>query len=138
MSTVNIETDIAGVQSVLDNWVTSVENGDMSLLAQTVAHDPNLVYFGISASDRVVGWDTLKAGMEAQNAALSDINIVVSDITINLSPDRQFAWATSLWNFKATMAGQALQFPVRCSWVMEKRDEGWVLVHFHKSVGIAA
>jgi ketosteroid isomerase-like protein len=136
MSTLSIETAMAGVQSVLDNWVTSVENGDMPLLAQTVAHDPDLVYFGISASDRVVGWDTLKAGMEAQNAALSDINIVVSDITINLSPDRQFAWATSLWDFNATMAGQALQFPVRCSWVLEQRDERWVLVHFHKSVGM--
>lgn len=136
MSTVNTEIEKAEVQSVLDNWVTSVENGDMALLAQTVAHDSDLVYFGIGAGDRIAGWGALKAGMDAQAAALSNISIVVSDITINLSPDGQFAWATSLWDFKGTMGGQALQFPVRCSWVLEKRPN-WVIVHFHKSVGMA-
>lgn len=136
MSTVSVEIEKTEVQSVLDNWVTSVENGDMALLARIVAHDPDLVYFGIGTGDRIAGWDALKAGMDAQAAALSNISIVVSNITINLSLNGQFAWATSLWEFKGSMGGQELQFPVRCSWVLEKRPN-WVIVHFHKSVGMA-
>ena len=61
----------------------------------------------------------------------------VSDITVNVSSGGRFAWATSLWDFKATMGGQAIALPVRCTWILEKREIGWVVVHFHKSVGTA-
>ena len=74
--------------------------------------------------------------MTAQNAALSGTKISVSDVTVNISPDEQFAWATSLWDFKATVGEQAIEMRVRCSWVLEKREAGWVVVHFHKSVGM--
>ena len=41
------------------------------------------------------------------------------------------------WVFKARMAGEELELPLRCTWVPEKRDAGWVLVHSHKSLGVA-
>jgi hypothetical protein len=25
---------------------------------------------------------------------------------------------------------------LRCTWVVEKRRSGWVIVHFHKSMGV--
>jgi hypothetical protein len=34
------------------------------------------------------------------------------------------------------MREQALELPVRCTWILEKREAGWVIVHFHKSVGM--
>jgi ketosteroid isomerase-like protein len=96
-----------------------------------------MVNFGTGAGDRVVGWRALKDVIEAQNAALSGTKIVVSDVTVHISPEGQFAWATSLWDFKATVGEQVIDMPVRCSWILEKRETGWVVVHFHTSVGMA-
>ncbi len=74
--------------------------------------------------------------MLAQNAALHDIHIDVSAETIHVSPGGDTAWATNQWIFNARMGDQALALPLRCTWILEKRDERWIIVHFHKSAGI--
>lgn len=137
MTTMNIDNEKVAVKNTLDSYVTSVENADIELYAKTVVNDLNMVNFGTGAGDRVVGWNALRKVMEAQNAALSATKISVSDITINISPEGNFAWATSLWDFKATMGGKAIALPVRCTWILEKRETDWMVVHFHKSVGMA-
>jgi ketosteroid isomerase-like protein len=122
---------------VLDNYVKAVENDDIELYGKVVANDPDMVNFGTDASERVVGWDALKKAMQAQFVALPGSRVTVSDVTVNVLSGGRFAWATSLWVFKATVAatGQAMELPARCTWVLEKRGKGWVIVHFHKSVG---
>ncbi len=132
---VDIEAEKTAIGAVLDNYVTSIENEDMGLYAKIIAHDPNMVNFGTEARERIVGWDALEKLIEAQNASLTGTKITVSDVTIKLAPDARFAWATSLWNVKATLAGQGFELPVRCTWILEKQKTGWVIVHFHKSVG---
>jgi len=129
------EADKTAIKAVLDTYITSIENEDMGLYAKIIAHDPDMVNFGTAASERIVGWEPLRKAIEEQNAALSETKITQSDVTINVSPDGRFAWATSLWNFKATMESQAIELPVRCTWILEKRGKDWEIVHFHKSVG---
>ena len=136
MTTVNIEIEKVAIKSTLENYITSVENADMTLYARIMAHDEDMVIFGAGAGDHIVGWSALKAVMEAQNAALSGIKIAADDVTIHVSPEGQFAWATSLWDFKAIMGEMAIEMPVRCSWLLEKQEACWVIVHFHKSVGM--
>ena len=136
MTTVNIDNEKVAVKNALDSYVTSVENANIELYTKTVANDPSMVNFGTGAGDRIVGWNALREVIEAQNAALSATKISVSDIMISISPEGNFAWATSLWDFKATMGGQAIVLPVRCTWILEKRETDWVIVHFHKSVGM--
>ncbi len=133
----DIEAEKTKVKAVLDSYITSIENEDMGLYSRIIMHDPDMVNFGTAVTDRIVGWDALRNAIKAQNAALSETKITQSDVTINLSPDGQFAWATSLWNFKATMGAQAIDLPVRCTWILEKRNKDWEIVHFHKSIGAA-
>ena len=132
---VDIEAEKTAIGAVLDNYVTSIENEDMGLYAKIIAHDPDMVNFGTLATERIVGWDALEKLIEDQNDALSGTKITVSDVTIDLAPGGRFAWATSMWIFKATMGGQWFELPVRCTWILEKQNTGWVIVHFHKSVG---
>jgi ketosteroid isomerase-like protein len=33
------------------------------------------------------------------------------------------------------MGRQAIEESVRCTWILERQDAGWKIVHFHKSVG---
>ncbi len=130
-----IEKEKAAIQSVLDNYIKSIETENIDLYSKIFVHDPNMVNFGTGEKERIVGWDALKKVIEDQNAALSETKIIQSDITINLSPHGDIAWATSLWNFTAKMDTTVMQLPVRCSWVLEKTRNEWKFVHFHKSVG---
>lgn len=132
---VNPETEKPAIKDVLDNYILSIEKEDIDLYGKIFIHDPDMVNFGTGAAERIVGWDALRKVIEDQNAALSETKITQSDVTINVSPDGKFAWATSLWSFTATMEGQVMQLPVRCSWILEKKENSWIIVHFHKSVG---
>lgn len=134
---VNSETEKPAIKAVLDNYILSIEKEDIDLYGKIIMHDPIMVNFGTGVADYIVGWDALRKVIEDQNAALSDTKITQSDVNINVSPDGKVAWATTLWNFKATMNGQVMQLPVRCSWILEKQEDSWVIVHFHKSVGAA-
>jgi len=133
----DIEAEKTKIKAVLDSYITSIENEDMGLYSRIIMHDPDMVNFGTAVTERIVGWEALRNLIEAQNAALSETKITQSDVTIDLSPEGQFAWATSLWNFRATMDSQTIDLPVRCTWILEKRNKDWEIVHFHKSIGAA-
>jgi uncharacterized protein (TIGR02246 family) len=130
---VNIESEKAAIKNVLDNYVASVENEDMELYAKNMAHDSDMVNFGTS-EDPIIGWDALKKIMEDQNAALSQTKIDVTNMAIHVSETGKLAWATCLWDLKAMMGENPIELPVRCTWILEKRGNDWVIVHFHKSI----
>lgn len=130
---VDVEAETAGIKTVLADYIASVEKEDLELYGRTVAPDPATVHFGAFGAP-IVGWASLRKTIEAQNEALSETTITASDESIHVAPAGDFAWATSLWTFKTVMGDKPLELPVRCSWVLEKREGRWRVVHFHKSV----
>lgn len=126
----------AEVKAAIDAWITSVEDRDISMLPQVVVQDPDAVWIGPGAGEWLPGYESLEQAMQAQNDALHDIHITVSDETIHLSPSGDMAWATNQWIFGAIMGDQALAMPLRCTWIVEKRQNRWIIVHFHKSSGM--
>jgi ketosteroid isomerase-like protein len=137
MSTIDLIAEKDAVKAALEDWIAAVENKDMALLPNTVAHEADRVWIGAGANDWLAGWEALEQAILAQNAALDDIRITVSDETIHVSPDECFAWATNRWVFAARLGDQALALPLRCTWILEKRAADWVIVHFHKSAGMS-
>jgi uncharacterized protein (TIGR02246 family) len=130
---VDIEAETAAVNAVLDEYVKSVETENMEAYAKLVAHDSAMVNFG-GFGKPIAGWDALKKVMEGQNGMLSETNIEVSGLQIRVCADGKLAWATCLWDLKAMMAENLVELPIRCTWVLEKREAGWIIVHFHKSM----
>ncbi|KPJ70548.1 hypothetical protein AMJ52_09790 [candidate division TA06 bacterium DG_78] len=130
---VDIEAETTAIKTVLNNYVISVENEDMELYEENIADDATMVNYGVFG-DPIVGPDALIKVIEGQNTTLSGIQIDVNNVAIHVSADGKLAWATCLWNFTAVMAENPIVLPVRCTWVLEKRDTGWLIVHFHKSV----
>jgi len=130
------ESERAAVKATIDAWIRSVEGRNLDDLPSVVAQDPDLVWIATGADQWIVGYDALKETMKAQNEALEYIRISVSEESIHLSPGGQVAWATNRWVFRARMGDQELELPLRCTWVAEKRDAGWILVHWHKSLGV--
>ena len=137
MATSSAESERALVKATLDAFVRAVERHDLDGLPVVVAQDPDLVWIGTGEDEWIVGYEALKEVLRVQNEALDYIRISVSEETIHLSPSEQVAWATDRWVFRARMGGEELEVALRCTWVAEKRDAGWVLVHSHKSVGVA-
>ena len=130
---VNVEAEKTEIKALLENYVRSVEDEDIDLYAQSVAHNTDMVNFG-AFGDPIVGWVALKKVMDDQNAALSQTKIGTNDLAIHLCESGKLAWATCLWDFKAVMGENPVQLPVRCTWAFEKREKGWVVAHFHKSI----
>lgn len=130
---VDTEAETAAINVLLDEYVKSVEAENMELYAGLVVHDTAMVNFG-SFGRSVVGWDGLKQAMEGQNELLSDTKITVSDLTIMISGDGRMAWARCLWTLKARMADNPVELPLRCTWIFGKGENGWKIVHFHKSL----
>jgi ketosteroid isomerase-like protein len=129
------EEDRNAIKAGIDAWINAVEGRDIALLPRVIAQDEDLVWIGIDAGGWMVGFKTLEQGMLAQNAALEEIRIDVSDETIHFEPGASIAWATNRWVFNGKMGGQAMAFNLRCTWILEKRQGKWIIVHFHKSVG---
>ncbi len=132
---VDIDTEKAEVNAILESYVASIETEDIDLYGKVMAHDAEMTNFG-GFGDPIVGWDALKAVIEGQNEALSEIKIIVSDLAIHIPKTAEIAWATNLWTFKAMMGENPVELPIRCTWVLEKRQNAWVIVHFHKSMAM--
>jgi len=130
---VDVESAEADVRALLDRYVQCVEQEDMEQYAQVVAHDAAMMNFGAFGGP-IVGWGGLQTVMEGQNAALADIEIDQSDVRVHVLPGGDNAWATSLWQFKASAGEDQLNLPVRCTWQLERREGAWGVVHFHKSI----
>jgi len=130
---IDVKAETAAVKTVLEEYVKSIETEDMEAYAKLVVHDTTMVNFG-GFGRPIIGWDALSKVMEGQNEMLADTKIEVSNMQIHISADGKLAWATCLWNLKAMMAENEVGLPIRCTWVLEKSEAGWMIVHFHKSV----
>jgi ketosteroid isomerase-like protein len=130
---VAVENAEKEVKSALDQYVNSVEQEDMGQYAQIVAHDSTSVNFG-SMGEPIVGWEALRRVIEGQNTSLDSIRIEQSQVAIHILPGGTNAWATSLWRFSAKSGQTLLNLPVRCTWILQKREGKWLIIHFHKSI----
>ena len=132
---VDVAAEKTLINSVLDNYVASIEKEDLDLYAKCVAHDADMVNFGAMGGP-IIGWRALRQVIEGQNASLSETKINVSDMKIHVSADGKSGWATCLWDLNAKMGENPVSLPVRCTWLLEQKEGGWVIVHFHKSVAM--
>jgi ketosteroid isomerase-like protein len=134
----NIKDEKASVKKTLDNYVKSIVDEDMDLYSEIVAHDSNMINIG-GGNDLswIEGWVQLKDVMNGQNDAFSETKIDVTKERIFVSPSGRDAWAVTLWNLKTVLSdGNTYLLPLRCTWVLQKRNDKWIIVSFHKSFGI--
>ena len=136
MGAMAIDVESAAVADMLNRYIEAVEEKDLVKYAAIIAHDDDLAWYG-SMPGQIVGWGEVEGVIRGMFDDLTDIRITQTDLRIHVSPDRDTAWATCLWDFRATMGDQAITEPTRCTWVLERRDARWVIVHWHKSVGVA-
>lgn len=134
----NVSTPVQeDIHAALVKWIEAVEGRELDSLPEVVAQDNDLVWIGADANDWITGFAELQKAMQAQNEALHDTCITVSDEAIHSYLETNLAWATNRWVFRARAGEQDIELPLRCTWILEKRVSGWRIVHFHKSVGMS-
>ena len=83
------------------------------------------------------GWTELKDIIVKQNQSFNNTDINETKAWINISESGKFAWGVTLWDLNTTLNdGINCLIPLRCTWILEKKDDAWIIVHFHKSIGI--
>lgn len=131
--TVDPTAERAAIADVLKAYVAAVEAEDWDAYSKVVSHGLHDVNFG-AFGEPIVGWAALESVIQAQFQTLSDVAVDVSDLRVSVSPAGDIAWATSQWVFKAAMGSTPLDLKLRCSWVLDKVQGKWQVVHFHKSI----
>jgi len=136
MSTSASITDQNEIHAALAKLIEAIEDREVDILPEVVAMDTNLVWIGTAASEWVSGYPQLEQVMQAQNKALQDIHIAVSEENIHTFQQGNITCVTNRWVFHARAGEEELVLPLRCTWILEKRAQGWRIVHSHKSVGM--
>ena len=135
---INIQNEKASIKKTLDNYVKSIVDEDMGLYSEIVAQESNMINVGGGVNlSWIEGWTHLKDVMNGQNDAFSETEVNVTKERIFVSPTGRDAWAVTLWNLKTVLSdGNNYLLPLRCTWVLQKRDNKWIIVSFHKSFGV--
>ncbi len=132
----NAETE--EVKAVLDLYIQATETEDIELFSSINAHDSGMVNFGTEATERIVGWDSLKESMEAQFAATENSNLTVRDQVIKVHSSGQVAWFSQIIDWELVFEGQEMTMEgLRATGVLEKRNGNWIFVQMHYSVPAA-
>jgi len=128
--------ELSAVKAGIDAWIDAVESRDITRLPFAVTQDASSVWIGPGEGEWLAGYDALEQAMRAQNEALRDIRLDVTDEIIHFSSLGDMAWATNRWVFNAAAGGETFAMPLRCTWILEKQDDRWTIVHFHKSAAL--
>lgn len=132
---VDIASEETQVNTVIDQVIEVMETENMELFSKIFAHDADMVIFGTDASERVVGYDALKAVMEEQFAATENSSLSVRDRTIKVHDSGEVAWFSEIIDWDMVFQGQAVKLEgMRGTGVLVKQNNSWVVVQLHYSV----
>lgn len=138
--TQNVDTtaEKAQVKEQIDKMIQAMTSEDMASFSTLVAHDSDMVSFGTDSSERWVGWDALKAAVQQQFDAFSNIKMAMRDLVIHVGTGGNVAWFSGImdWNLQVGDNPMSLK-GLRFTGVMEKRAGKWLFVQMHYSVGVS-
>jgi uncharacterized protein (TIGR02246 family) len=123
------------VKAVLNSVAEAYAKRDIDRLLAAFAPDPDVVMYGTGVDEKRVGLAEIKTQAErdwSQTEAAA-----IQHETISISGAGSVAWASVDGAFKVTMGGQDMAMPARITYVLEKRNDQWLVVQAHFSVPMA-
>jgi uncharacterized protein (TIGR02246 family) len=125
----------AEIKAVLTGLTDSYQKRDLEGLMACFAPDSDTVFYGTGADEKRIG----PAGIRIQAQRDWDQTEAISMAFdwISVSAAGPVAWAAVDGAFKIRAGGQAFAMPARATFVLEKRDGKWLIVHGHFSAPAA-
>jgi ketosteroid isomerase-like protein len=127
----NAKTE-AAVLAVLDKFMAAYQKRDIEGLMSFLAPDDDLLLFGTGIAEKRIGRAQLKFQAErdwSQTEALA-FNFTWHQV----SAAGPVAWVASEGVGQGKVGGQAIEFPLRMTAVLEQRGDKWLLVQSHFSL----
>ncbi len=123
------------VRSVLDKYTTACEGGDFAAVSSIFSHDSDIVVINVADPDRVVGWKSVAEVYKGLFSISGEVRFRHTNIAIKILASGTAACLTCDQNVSGTIQGRAFAVEgVRASWVLEKEEGQWRIVHAHWSV----
>ena len=134
--TVNRSQELKAIENVLEQYIVANENKDLSLVEQIWAPDGDIILYGTSSSDRLMGWNNIRNAFKNQFETINNIFITTSEQYIKLNETGNSAWFAEILKYNYMKDGKAKDLEgLRFTGVLKHCKDGkWRIVQAHLSI----
>lgn len=127
------ENDAKQVSDTFYRYMQAYEKKDMETIGRSFASDEKLTAFWPDPSNpfRIEGWKDMRKGLEGYLPAIASMAINIRQPIVQVYGP--LAIVSCHWSFSGVVGGKPQVGSGRGSYVFEKRDAAWVMVHLHES-----
>ncbi len=126
---------VAEILETLDRYSATYARHDLDGILELFAPDPDIVLLGTGADEKRIGFDQIRQQFE-RNFNETEASTITWDWR-HVAVVGSMAWVAADAVIAARVAGKDMQFPIRMTIVLERRDGAWLWVHRHASVPAA-
>jgi len=121
------------VSETFYRYMQAYEKKDMATLSKSFANDEKLTAFWPDPSNpfRIEGWKEMRKGLEGYLPAIGSMAINIRQPMVQVYGS--LAIVSCHWAFSGVVGGKPQVGSGRGTYVFEKRDGDWVMVHLHES-----
>ena len=126
-------SDAEQVSEAFFRYIHAYEKKDLATLTKSFANDDKLQAFWPDPGKpfRIEGWSEMRKGLEGYVSSISNMNINIRQPIVQVYGS--LAIVSCHWSFSGVVGNKPQVGSGRGSYVFEKRDGAWVIVHLHES-----
>ena len=126
-------SDSQQVSETFSRYIQAYEKKDMETLRKIFANDEKLQAFWPDPSNpfRIEGWKEVQRGLEGYLPAISSMTVNIRQPIVQVYGP--LAIVSCHWSFSGAVGGKPQVGSGRGSYVFERRQGDWVIVHLHES-----
>ena len=134
---VDINSEKAKIQGVLEKYHQAVNNEDMEMISQVFSSDNDIILINAD-STMGIGWKSVKELFQKWLDSSEHISYTFKDEFIRIHPSANTAWVffiqygNEIYQDKPTSFEEA-----RATFGLEKRNDNWFVVQAHFSFPVA-
>ena len=130
----NAKTE-AMVMEVINQFVDAFSKQNLDGVITLIAPDPDVVFIGSGADEKRIGMYEIRKLFERDFAQSEEISLQLGWHLV--SGADSVAWVAADGFVRAEVGGQEIRFPVRLTFVLEQREDKWLIVQTHGSLPAA-
>jgi ketosteroid isomerase-like protein len=129
----SLTTDSPSVSETFSRYIQAYEKKDMATLSAIFANDETLQAFWPDPSNpfRIEGWNEVRRGLDGYLPSISSMTVNIRQPIVQVYGP--VAIVSCHWSFSGLVAGKPQVGSGRGSYVFEKRNGAWKMVHLHES-----
>ena len=119
------------IKTIIQKLTGAYERRKIEEFLGCFASDDDVVLYGTGVDEKRIGLEQIRAQVERDWAQTESISMNFGWVSVSAAGSVAWAAIDGAFDFRAN--GQAGTIPARVSFVLERRDDGWLIVHSHFS-----